>query len=85
MKQPVGFVHSQSPSHICKFRQSLYGLKQAPYACYTTLNSYLNRLGFSHSNANPSLFIYHKDSIQTYLLVYVDGLILTNSSSLFDQ
>jgi hypothetical protein len=32
MKQPLGFVDSEHPNHICKLDKSLYGLKQAPRA-----------------------------------------------------
>lgn len=32
MSQPLGFVDSMRPNHVCRLRRSLYGLKQAPRA-----------------------------------------------------
>ena len=32
MAQPLGFIDSTQPSHVCKLHKSLYGLKQAPRA-----------------------------------------------------
>ena len=41
MKQPLGFVDSALPGHVCRLHKSLYGLKQAPRAWYTRLNDFL--------------------------------------------
>lgn len=32
MKQPLGFVHSAFPRHVCKLKKAIYSLKQAPQA-----------------------------------------------------
>ena len=32
MTQPLGFVHSSFPNHVCHLHKALYGLKQAPRA-----------------------------------------------------
>jgi len=37
-------------------------------------------LGFSHSISDHSLFIYHHGNNTTYILLYVDDIILTASS-----
>jgi hypothetical protein len=63
------------------FDKALYGLKQAPRAWYSRLSSKLQHLGFIPSKSDISLFIYKKGSVTIYLLVYVDDIIVTSSSS----
>ncbi|XP_021803810.1 uncharacterized protein LOC110748084 [Prunus avium] len=79
MTQPPGFVDQSQPHHVCKLRKSLYGLKQAPRAWYEELYTTLLSLGFQSSTADPSLFIHTSSSI-TFLLVYVDDILITGSS-----
>ncbi|PKU63872.1 Retrovirus-related Pol polyprotein from transposon TNT 1-94 [Dendrobium catenatum] len=79
MKQPKGFEDSTNPNHVCRLRKAIYGLRQAPRQWYTTFTSYLQQLGFSHSQADPSLLFLHRNTIQIYLLVYVDDILLTGN------
>ncbi|KAM1108382.1 hypothetical protein ACFX2B_004976 [Malus domestica] len=79
MVQPPGFVDQSKPHHVCKLKRSLYGLKQAPRAWYEAFYSALVSLGFSSSSSDTSLFI-KKDSFITFILVYVDDIIITGSS-----
>jgi hypothetical protein len=81
MKQPLGYVRSAHPLHVCKIDKALYGLKQAPRAWYNRLNMKLIILGFVTSKADTSLFIYNKARVTIYQLVYVDDIIITSSSS----
>jgi hypothetical protein len=56
IEQPQGFeVHSRD-THVCRLKKALYGLKQAPRAWYARMDSYLTRLGFSKSHADPNLY-----------------------------
>ena len=71
--------HSSS-HYICKLDKAIYGLKQAPRAWYSRLSSKLQALGFSSSKADTSLFIYHKNGIVIFLLIYVDDIIVASSS-----
>lgn len=80
MCQPPGFVDPAHPNHICKLHKSLYGLKQAPRAWYQALHDYLLSTGFIASNADHSLFIRRHSGTLTYLLVYVDDILLTGNS-----
>uniref|UniRef100_A0A251UMJ3 Putative ribonuclease H-like domain-containing protein n=1 Tax=Helianthus annuus TaxID=4232 RepID=A0A251UMJ3_HELAN len=75
----TGFINPNFPSHVCKLNKAIYGLKQAPRAWFHRLSMFLTNNGFSCSRADPSLFIYKRDSCIMYLLVYVDDLILTGN------
>ncbi|KAD5802911.1 hypothetical protein E3N88_14271 [Mikania micrantha] len=85
MHQPLGFRDSSFPHHVCKLKKSLYGLKQAPWAWYQRFTDFVTTLGFRHSSCDHSLFIYKKGSDTAYMLLYVDDIILTSSSSQLKQ
>jgi len=80
MHQPLGFKDPESPHHVCLLRKSLYGLKQAPRAWYKRFADYVSSIGFSQSKCDHSLFIYRKNTHMTYILLYVDDIILATSS-----
>ena len=52
------------------------GLKQAPRAWYFKLRSVLEGMGFTASVADPGLIILSKGSTSTYLLFYVDDMLV---------
>lgn len=81
MKQPIGFVDNQHPTHVCKLNKALYGLKQAPHKWFEMLTGFLHELEFSTSHSDPSLLIYRKDTSKVYVLIYVDDIIVTGSNS----
>jgi hypothetical protein len=81
MRQPPGFENTQVPNFVCKLDKALYGLKQAPRAWYSRLSAKLQALGFLPSRADTSLFLYNKAGIMIYVLIYVDDIIVTSSSS----
>lgn len=81
MKQPPGYVDPNYPNHVCRLHKSLYGLKQAPRAWFSKLSGYLKQLGFTASIADNSLFVRQTSSSIIYVLVYVDDIIVTGSSS----
>ncbi|GKC82720.1 ribonuclease H-like domain-containing protein, partial [Tanacetum coccineum] len=58
---------------------SLYGLKQAPHAWFQQFAGYATQAGFYYSRCDSLLFIYRQGSQVTYLLFYVDDIILTAS------
>lgn len=81
MKQPLGFSSSTYSDHVCLLKKSLYGLKQALRAWFDKLSKSLIQLGFKCSVADPSLFFYRTSSQILILLMYVDDVLLTGSSS----
>ncbi|GJY31112.1 ribonuclease H-like domain-containing protein [Tanacetum coccineum] len=62
MHQPLSFVDSRYPNHVCLLQRSLYGLKQAPRAWFQRFAGYATRAGFSPSRCDSSLFIYTQGS-----------------------
>ena len=81
MHQPPGFLNTQNPSHVCCLHKVLYGLKQAPRAWFTKLNSYLLTFGFQNSWVDTSLFFHHTATDLLIILIYVDDILITGSST----
>ncbi|XP_017179084.1 uncharacterized mitochondrial protein AtMg00810-like [Malus domestica] len=82
MSPPPGFGSPHHPSDfVIKLHKFLYGLKQAPRAWNDKFTSFLPRLGFQASLADPYLFVKHASLGIVVLLLYVDDIILTGSSS----
>uniref|UniRef100_M4DMN8 Integrase catalytic domain-containing protein n=1 Tax=Brassica campestris TaxID=3711 RepID=M4DMN8_BRACM len=79
MKQPPGFVSEELPDHVCLLHKAIYGLKQAPRAWFNKFSSFLLKYGFICSVKDPSLFIYNRDGIIIFLLLYVDDMVLTGN------
>jgi hypothetical protein len=79
--QPTGFADPAHLDLVCRLHKSLYGLNQAPRAWYSRFATYLTTLGFIEAKSGTSLFIFHRDSDTVYLLLCVDDIILTTSST----
>jgi hypothetical protein len=79
--QPMGFTDPTHPDLVCRLHKSLYGLKQAPRVWYSRFATYLTTLGFIEAKSDTSLFIFRHGLDTVYLLLYVDDIILTASST----
>ena len=80
MRQPIGFEQG-GPGLVCKLNKAIYGLKQASRSWFLTVRTVLLSLGFSPSRADISLFYRVSKTEVTYLLIYVDDMLITGSSS----
>lgn len=80
MEQPPGYIDPLHPDHVCRLRKALYGLRQAPLAWYQRLRAFILQLGFLCSHADTSLFVFHRQHVLIYLLVYVDDIIVTSNN-----
>ena len=60
----------------------MYGLKQAPRAWYGRIDSYLQKMGFVKSDADPNLYYLRVGDEPLILVLYVDDPFLTGSSKL---
>jgi hypothetical protein len=79
--QPAGFEDSVHPDYVCRLNRSLYGLKQAPRAWYSRFASYMLKLSFVETKTHTSHFVYHSGGDMVCLLLYVDDIIFTTSST----
>ena len=79
MEQLTGFV--QDSSLVCRLRRSLYGLKQAPWAWYEKMDSFLLSTGFVRCHSDHTVYLQHVGEDIVILVLYVDDLLLTGSSS----
>jgi hypothetical protein len=84
-QQPTGFVDSVHPEHVCLLSKSLYGLRQAPRAWYQRFVAHLRSLGFIVTSSDTSLFVLRRGADTAWLLLYVDDIVLTASSTTFLQ
>ncbi|GMI66032.1 hypothetical protein HRI_000272500 [Hibiscus trionum] len=88
MQQVPGFEEGSSTGKVlvCKLRKALYGLRQAPRNWFAKLKEFLCTLGFVESKADPSLFLLLNGHDVTYLIVYVDDILITgNATSTIDN
>jgi hypothetical protein len=80
-QQPPGFIDASRPDHVCRLHKSLYGLKQAPRTWYQRFAAYIATMGFIASVTDTSLFVLRSGHDMAYLLLYVDDIIITASST----
>jgi hypothetical protein len=78
--QPVGFVDPERPDAVCLLSRSLYGLRQAPRAWFTRFMEFVTSVGFIQSRSDSSLFILRTPAGTSFLLLYVDDMVLSASS-----
>nr|GEU62247.1 ribonuclease H-like domain-containing protein [Tanacetum cinerariifolium] len=81
MHRPPRFIDSAHSDYVCLLQKLLYGLKQALRAWFQRFSIYVIRAGFYHIKTDSSLFIFLKGPDTAYLLLYVDDIILTASST----
>ena len=78
IKPPPGYACP--PHHICKLRKSLYGLKQAPRAWFDKFRAAILQAGFRQSYSDSSLFLRWTPKGYTFLLVYIDDMIISGNN-----
>ena len=80
MAQPQGFTDIDHPNHVCRLCKAIYGLKQAPQAWYNKFKQFLLTSSFLNSTIDTSIFILCHTAVTIYLLVYIDGIIITGNN-----
>jgi hypothetical protein len=80
-RQPIGFIDSTRPEHVCRLNRSLYGLKQAPRALYQRFATFITSIGFTCSRSDTSLIVLQCAEGTAFLLLYVDDIVVTASST----
>ncbi|CAI7836924.1 unnamed protein product [Closterium sp. NIES-54] len=79
MAQPVGF--DDGSVRVWKLKKALYGLKQAPRQWYLKLREVLEEIGFTPSSADHSLFMLGEGEQRSFMVVYVDDILILSPSS----
>ena len=84
LEQPQGFVKrgQNGETLVCKLNKSIYGLKQAAKNWYEALANLLISSGFHRSRNDYCLFVRKDaDGIFSYVLVWVDDIIVAGASN----
>lgn len=76
MRQPPGYEIIGQEEKVCRIRRSIYGLKQSARCWNKALCSAVEKLGFITSKADACLFTRTVKNRITYLVVYVDDLLI---------
>ncbi|WP_416514696.1 reverse transcriptase domain-containing protein, partial [Klebsiella pneumoniae] len=80
MEQPPGYSEHDASNWVCKLHRSLYGLKQASRSWFESFSLEIQSHGFIRSVLDHSLFIYKDAKVTTWVLIYVDDIIITGSN-----
>jgi hypothetical protein len=81
MDIPPGCTGSAETKIVCKLERALYGLKQSPRAWFGRFSSAMRKYGYHQSNSDHTLFLKHRQSKVTALIVYVDDMIITGDDA----
>ncbi|KAI3767195.1 hypothetical protein L2E82_17283 [Cichorium intybus] len=76
MNQPEGFVDAKYPDKVCKLEKSIYGLKQASRSWNLCFHEKVKEFGFSRSEDESCVYVKASGSIVTFLVLYVDDILL---------
>ncbi|GJP40382.1 hypothetical protein CLOM_g24652 [Closterium sp. NIES-68] len=79
MEQPEGY--NDGSGRVWKLKKALYGLKQAPRQWYIKLREVLEAIGFTPSTADQSLFMLGEGEQRSFMVVYVDDILIFSPSS----
>ncbi|CAI7924059.1 unnamed protein product [Closterium sp. NIES-54] len=82
LHRPPGFTGSFPAGTQWSLRQPVYGLSQAPRKWHDTRSTTLAALGFTHSIAEPSLFLRTVTLLPPfYILVYINDLVFATGDT----
>ncbi|KAE8715970.1 hypothetical protein F3Y22_tig00110156pilonHSYRG00076 [Hibiscus syriacus] len=81
MDQPDGYCTLETKDKVCLLKKSLYGLKQSPRQWYKRFDEFMLRIGFARSSYDSCVYMKKQDGeISTYLLLYVDDILVASKS-----
>ncbi|GJS53231.1 retrotransposon protein, putative, ty1-copia subclass [Tanacetum coccineum] len=76
MVQLEGFVDPNHPRKVCKLQRSIYGLKQASRSWNKRFDEEIKRFGFAQNLDEPCVYQKASRSNVTFLILYVDDIII---------
>nr|GFA66158.1 zinc finger, CCHC-type [Tanacetum cinerariifolium] len=80
MEKPKGFVNLKYPNCVCKLKHSIYGLKQASRQWNKRFDDEIKKFGFTQNRDEPCVYIKASGSNVTFLILYVDDILLMGNS-----
>jgi hypothetical protein len=83
MCRPRRFVEPGKEHLYCRLLKSLYGLRQSPRTWYERIDSNLTKFGMTCSNYDSNIYHLHKNGNIIILMIYVDDIFITGSSTIF--
>lgn len=87
MHLPPGYAYlsshclSNPQDYVCKLVKTIYGLKQAPRRWFVKFSNALKQYKFTQSHSDNSLFTLHTSTCFVAILVYVDDILVSGSST----
>lgn len=78
MEQPKGYI--QDKSKVCRLNKSIYGLKHAPKCWNCRFHEFIIGQGYHQSESDNCLYIRSNDLSTSYLLLYVDDILLAGNA-----
>ncbi|KAJ9567534.1 hypothetical protein OSB04_003500, partial [Centaurea solstitialis] len=76
MEQPRVLLDPKNPNKVCKLLKSIYGLKQASRSWNLHFDERIKEFGFVKSEFEPCVYTKFSGSIVTFLVLYVDDILL---------
>ena len=70
---------------IVQLEKFLYGLKKAPRAWYEVIKKVILDIGFTSTSNDTCCFVRHKQNNSSYLVLYVDDMLLAASKEYIDE
>ncbi|KAG7633109.1 Reverse transcriptase RNA-dependent DNA polymerase [Arabidopsis suecica] len=78
MAQPEGFEDKKNPEKVCYLKRSLYGLKQCPRQWNLRFDEFMKGIGFERSAFDSCVYYKKLGKTYTYLLLYVDDMLIAS-------
>ncbi|KAF2904874.1 hypothetical protein ILUMI_01291, partial [Ignelater luminosus] len=69
-------INENYENKVCLLNKAIYGLKQAPKIWNERFNTFMSSLNFKRSKSDYCLFVFLKQNIRCYLLLYLDDILL---------
>jgi len=85
IEQLEGFKAHERDIHVCKLKRAPYGIKQARKAWYGQIDSHLQQICIVKSKADSNLYYLMIGGEPLILILYLDNLFLTRSSSFIED
>lgn len=79
-QRPIGFVDQVQANDECILSKSLYDLHQGPHAWFSRIVDFLRDIDFVATLSDSSLLVLHQGADTTFLLLYVDDMVLSAST-----